>query len=233
MSPSENAKVLDAVVDILQKSPNPLKAKAIMSQLKQVRNIAIDKGNLNSILYGDAAKSKLKRDDNWEWSYNNTNSGQSQNQNVNTKENFKKEDEALPTCPKCGSSMRKRQARKGRFRGKYFYGCSNYPVCHGIVNIATEHQPKEVETAAKQEEVEKKKVEGTPITDRQKKQLQILRDRFLNITTSNQSIKLNKLYDKWAFDLSILNMFGKEQANEVIESALRREKEIQLAPIVL
>lgn len=38
-------------------------------------------------------------------------------------------------CPKChdGYFVRK-QASKGRNRGNYFYGCSNYPTCKNIVN---------------------------------------------------------------------------------------------------
>ena len=44
-------------------------------------------------------------------------------------------DATTPKCPKCGSSMVKRLARKGPNAGKYFYGCSNYPRCTGTVNI--------------------------------------------------------------------------------------------------
>lgn len=34
----------------------------------------------------------------------------------------------LPTCPQCGIQMR---LRTRKFDGKQFYGCSNYPTCHG------------------------------------------------------------------------------------------------------
>ena len=40
-----------------------------------------------------------------------------------------------PRCPKCGSEMKKRMARKGPNAGKYFYGCSRWPNCNGIINI--------------------------------------------------------------------------------------------------
>ena len=40
-----------------------------------------------------------------------------------------------PSCPKCGSEMKKRMARKGPNAGKYFYGCSRWPNCNGIINI--------------------------------------------------------------------------------------------------
>ena len=42
---------------------------------------------------------------------------------------------SIPSCPRCGSSMRQRMARRGRYAGKPFYGCSRYPACKGIINI--------------------------------------------------------------------------------------------------
>ncbi len=40
-----------------------------------------------------------------------------------------------PLCPKCGSQMVLRVARKGSGRGKQFWGCVNFPVCRGIKNV--------------------------------------------------------------------------------------------------
>jgi DNA-binding helix-hairpin-helix protein with protein kinase domain len=34
-------------------------------------------------------------------------------------------------CPRCGSAMIRRIARKGRRRGNSFWGCSRYPICTG------------------------------------------------------------------------------------------------------
>ncbi|MGD8950795.1 MAG: DUF2034 domain-containing protein [Desulfobacterales bacterium] len=39
----------------------------------------------------------------------------------------------VPTCPKCGSEMKLRIARKGKHAGQEFWGCSNYPDCRGIL----------------------------------------------------------------------------------------------------
>jgi len=39
-------------------------------------------------------------------------------------------------CPKCGSSMILRTTKKGDNVGKKFWGCSSFPKCRGIVNIA-------------------------------------------------------------------------------------------------
>jgi len=43
--------------------------------------------------------------------------------------------QANPICPSCNSSMVLRKARRGKYAGKHFYGCKNYPQCYGIVNI--------------------------------------------------------------------------------------------------
>lgn len=39
------------------------------------------------------------------------------------------------SCPRCGSAMVKRLARRGRNAGNYFWGCSRYPSCKGTRNI--------------------------------------------------------------------------------------------------
>lgn len=40
---------------------------------------------------------------------------------------------AAQACPKCGSSMVLREARKGPHAGKQFWGCSHYPECRGLL----------------------------------------------------------------------------------------------------
>jgi restriction system protein len=42
---------------------------------------------------------------------------------------------ANPTCPKCGSSMTKRTARRGPNAGGEFWGCSSFPKCRGAVGM--------------------------------------------------------------------------------------------------
>lgn len=41
----------------------------------------------------------------------------------------------VQNCPKCGSAMVKRLARRGRNAGGYFWGCFRYPSCKGTRNI--------------------------------------------------------------------------------------------------
>ena len=44
-------------------------------------------------------------------------------------------DVAVPSCPKCGSPMVMRTARKGVNAGGQFWGCPKYPACKGIVSV--------------------------------------------------------------------------------------------------
>jgi restriction system protein len=37
-----------------------------------------------------------------------------------------------PSCPKCGSGMVLRTAKRGELTGSSFWGCSRYPACRGI-----------------------------------------------------------------------------------------------------
>lgn len=43
---------------------------------------------------------------------------------------------ASPPCPRCGSAMILRTAKKGSNAGQQFWGCSQYPKCRGVVNSA-------------------------------------------------------------------------------------------------
>ena len=44
-------------------------------------------------------------------------------------------DESDMICPKCGSKLVLRTARKGENAGNQFYGCSSYPKCKYIKNL--------------------------------------------------------------------------------------------------
>jgi hypothetical protein len=44
-------------------------------------------------------------------------------------------DEVSPDCPVCGAKMIVITATKGKYSGKKFWGCSEFPLCNGIINI--------------------------------------------------------------------------------------------------
>lgn len=43
--------------------------------------------------------------------------------------------DSIPPCPKCGSTMVKRQGKKGKYKGKDFWGCSKFSSagCRGML----------------------------------------------------------------------------------------------------
>ena len=47
-------------------------------------------------------------------------------------------DDVTIKCPKCGKQLVLRTARRGANAGRQFYGCSNFPKCRFIMNIADE-----------------------------------------------------------------------------------------------
>jgi len=40
------------------------------------------------------------------------------------------------SCPKCGGGMVLREVKKGQNSGNKFWGCSSFPKCRGVVNVA-------------------------------------------------------------------------------------------------
>ena len=47
----------------------------------------------------------------------------------------------LPVCPKCGSPMALRTAKKGRNAGGQFWGCTTFPRCRGIRDFGDKREP--------------------------------------------------------------------------------------------
>lgn len=59
-------------------------------------------------------------------------------QNIKEAEEYERLEELKrnsPSCPICSNYMIKRVAKNGKYIGKEFWGCSNYPKCKGIINI--------------------------------------------------------------------------------------------------
>lgn len=141
-----------------------------------------------------------------------------------------------PPCPECGSVMALRAAKKGPHKGSHFFGCSRFPRCKKIVNI--DLRPEDIAQAMAnltQDEVSKQKVVApkseTPLTENQKKKLEVLKKRLLNISSRNRSLRLNTLYHKWAFDLSDLSQVNVELPNQVLQEFLGGGAEINLIPL--
>jgi very-short-patch-repair endonuclease len=144
----------------------------------------------------------------------------------------------IPNCPKCGSMMVQRMAGKGSHKGKVFYGCSKYPLCKSIVNIPENEQPVKSDPNVEPPSIEPVNSTNdhthprTPLTEKQKYVLSKLRDQLLNVSTNNRSVRLNHIYDIWAFDLhSLISLYGSEYVNDIIESALQRKPSVKIIPL--
>lgn len=48
---------------------------------------------------------------------------------------FEKKSDSIPFCPSCGNTMIKRQAKKGKHSGEWFWACSAFPKCREIISI--------------------------------------------------------------------------------------------------
>ena len=48
---------------------------------------------------------------------------------------FEGESRSVPYCPSCGNAMVKRQAKKGKHNGEWFWACSAYPKCREIISM--------------------------------------------------------------------------------------------------
>ena len=48
---------------------------------------------------------------------------------------FERESDSVPYCPSCGNTMVKKQAKKGKHSGQWFWACSTYPKCREIISI--------------------------------------------------------------------------------------------------
>ncbi len=47
-----------------------------------------------------------------------------------------REPAGVPSCPRCGSAMLRREARKGAQAGQLFWGCPKFPECRGTRPIS-------------------------------------------------------------------------------------------------
>lgn len=143
------------------------------------------------------------------------------------------------SCPKCSALMVLRVAKRGPNSGNQFWGCSKYPICNGTRDakaedkiVAAQNTTQVINQNDKPINTPKVDEKKSELTLKQKEQLTKLRDRLLNLSSRNRSIKLSRLDAKWTFDLSSLNDFNTNLANDLIEFCLKKEGEISLLPKV-
>lgn len=118
-----------AILNILA-SRSGLKASDVTKIINDKYSIDVDKSEVNSLLYGKL-KNSVVRDENYKWSL------KSDNPIDNSQVSQASDSLAVdaPMCPNCGLSMVMRTARRGSKAGSAFWGCSNFPICRGTINI--------------------------------------------------------------------------------------------------
>ncbi len=142
--------------------------------------------------------------------------------------------------------MIRRIAKRGKNSGSYFYGCSSFPRCKGTRTYDGPDKPEvsDEEDLGKDSPEQSQasslgvssspsstpKKEERPLTDQQKIELRKLRDRLLNLSSRNRSIRLNRLNAKWTFDLSSLNPFGAEHGNNLLQHCLQSNTPYAVLP---
>ncbi len=147
----------------------------------------------------------------------------------------------IPICPKCSAKMILRLAKKGSNAGNEFWGCTKYPRCNGTLDLTVEQKSlrkQQVEIETSSDSKPEKKIDSPPpipesrteLTEKQKKELILLKDRLLNLSSRNRSVKLSRLDAKWTFDLSQLNPLNEKLANDLIEFCLTKDGEIGILP---
>ncbi len=57
---------------------------------------------------------------------------------------------SAPQCPKCGAGMIDRVAKQGKFAGRHFWGCSQFPKCTGIASASQPEQELALSRAPRQ-----------------------------------------------------------------------------------
>jgi very-short-patch-repair endonuclease len=128
--------------------------------------------------------------------------------------------------------------RTVRASGHKFWGCSKFPNCRGTRDLKIEidtdgpgFTAKDANQSGQSPSPSVAVSQGkTPLTPDQELALKTLRDRLLNLSSRNRSIKLNRLDAKWCFDLSQLNEFDLELPNQILEHCLGSNEAIPLLP---
>ena len=111
--------------------------------------------------------------------------------------------DSRPDCPRCSKRMIKRLAKQGKHKGNYFWGCSRYPRCKGIINIPVFQQ-----------KVDNKSIKKNIITDK-------IKDTDINKLTREEVIE--KFIKKEIGNKELKEYIAKESEKslEELESSLK------------
>ena len=118
--------------DYFAKYENLVREMKDLEKGKETQGLHEQKKTVNTIKEESEQKSveELQKED------NKKNCFAKNNKNVDTTEKVKETDSGTGLiCPRCGSELVVRTAKKGANVGNMFYGCSNFPRCRFVRNI--------------------------------------------------------------------------------------------------
>ena len=118
--------------DYFAKYENLVREMKDLETGKETQELQEQKKTVNTIKEESEQKSveELQKEDNKKICF------AKNNKNVDTTEKVKETDSGTGLiCPRCGSELVVRTAKKGANVGNIFYGCSNFPRCRFVRNI--------------------------------------------------------------------------------------------------
>lgn len=118
--------------DYFAKYENLVREMKDLETGKETQELQEQKKTVNTIKEESEQKSveELQKEDNKKICF------AKNNKNVDTTEKVKETDSGTGLiCPRCGSELVVRTAKKGANVGNMFYGCSNFPRCRFVRNI--------------------------------------------------------------------------------------------------
>ena len=136
-------------------------------------------------------------------------------------------------CPNCGAPMVIRKAKSGKYAGRYFWGCTNFPKCKGIINIQNQESVKELQLASKDEYKPKTEINNVSAVKEEKtdgshgdessspNNSEYFRQRGDNVEESPRDFRAKPfvgMYDMQAFEtLAIRHASLKDMLNDYVD----------------
>lgn len=144
----------EAILLVLRDASQPMLARDIADGCARLCDAPVDRSQVNHVLYGSLS-SRVISSEGHRWALHGSPAalGAVAQKGASTREAPSMtgastvlsrgrpetpDDSSAPTCPDCGSVMRKRTAHKGKGAGNQFWGCSAYPECKGTLSLGDE-----------------------------------------------------------------------------------------------
>ncbi len=131
----------------------------------------------------------------------------------------------MQICPACGAEMVIRTAKKGKYKGQKFYGCSTYPKCKEIVNIGNDEKNKKSSYKVSNQKLFTNEVSARHINPGIQRKyfdsLPVTEQSLDTLSYDKEKIKQFESISKWYIEYSQKIVGGKQDYNEVISILIK------------